>query len=202
MNATHKSLTIWLLATLASANIHAAPDAAPRPVVVLVLHNYAAVPAVILNEAARIVSRVYRELGIEVRWASPVTQSEISDVTLVVIATVHVRIFEREAGNRVSRGVLGIDAADAAVPLATVHVLYEPVGDESSSAAAFAYVLAHLIGNVAMRPDTAAASAIVVGGGAEADRLLRGESPFDAKKAGRIRDDALLAAAAGGQSAR
>jgi hypothetical protein len=116
MNATHKSLTIWLLATLASTNIHAMPDAAARPVVVLALHNYAAVPAAILNEAARILTRVYRELGIEVRWSSPVTQSETpTDVRFVVIATIHVRMFEREADNGVLRGVLGIDAADAAV---------------------------------------------------------------------------------------
>ncbi len=202
MSATHKSLTIWLLAVLASANIHAVPDAAPRPVIVLVLHNYAAVPPAVLGEAVRMAARVYQELGIEIRWSRPPIQSDKSTQSLVVVATIHVRMFKREVGNGALRGVLGIDAADVAAPLAIVHVLYEPLRDETSSAAALAYVLVHLIGNFAMGSDAASASAIVVAGGDEAKRLLRGESPFEPRTAEQLRAGALLAAAAGGQSVR
>jgi hypothetical protein len=42
MSAAHRPLTLWLVATLASINVHLATDSEQRPVVVVVLHNYAA----------------------------------------------------------------------------------------------------------------------------------------------------------------
>ena len=53
MSAAHRPLTLWLVATLASINVHLATDSEQRPVVVVVLHNYAAIAPAILEHAAR-----------------------------------------------------------------------------------------------------------------------------------------------------
>lgn len=190
MNTVHRPLTMWLLAALASANVHAVSDADRRPVLVVVLHNYAAIAPRILQQAAREVARVYGELGVEVRWIAPLVQlaspNDILNETL--IATVHLRLFERDGHDRAFNGVIGIDAPSATGGLVTVaHVLYKPVGDESTSALALAYVMAHLIGNVAMTPDRVRPSTIMRAGHDEAERLQRGESPFSPDEADRIR---------------
>ena len=44
------------------------------------------------------------------------------------------------------------------------HVLYKRIGDDSTSALALAYVMAHLIGNVAMTPDGSRPSTIMRAG--------------------------------------
>src|SRR5262245_11577294 len=196
MNTVHRPLTLWLLAALASANVHAVSDAERRPVLVVVLHNYAAIAQRILEEAAREVARVYGELGVEVRWIAPLAElgnpTDILNVTLV--ATVHLRLFERDGRDRAFTGVIGIDAPSAAGGLVTVaHVLYKPVGDESTSALALAYVMAHLIANVAMTPDGSRPSTIIRASRSEAERLQRGESPFTPEEADRIRSGARVA---------
>ena len=196
MNTVHRPLTLWLLAALASANVHAVSDADGVPVLVVVLHNYAAIAPRILEQAAREVARVYGELGVEVRWIAPLVElsspNDIRNETLV--ATVHLRLFERDGRDRTFNGVIGIDAPSAAGGLMTVaHVLYKPVGDESTSALALAYVMAHLIGNVAMTPDGSRPSAIMRAGRGEAERLQRGESPFTPGEAVRIRSGAHVA---------
>ena len=195
MNTVNRPLTMWLLATLASANVHAS-DADHRPVLIVVLHNYAAIAPRILEEAAREVARVYRGLGVEVRWIAPLVEldrpNDILNETL--IATVHLRLFERDGSDRALNGVIGIDAPRAAGGLMIVaHVLYQPVGDESTSALALAYVMAHLIGNVVTTPDGSRSSAIMRAGRSEAERLQRGESPFNADEADRIRSGARVA---------
>jgi hypothetical protein len=109
-------------------------------------------------------------------------------VTDAPVATIHLRLFERDGGDRAFTGVLGIDAPRAAGSLMTVaHVLYEPIGDDSPSALALAYVIAHLMGNVALAPDGSRSSTIVRAARGEAERLQRGESPFTADEAERIR---------------
>jgi len=115
----------------------------------------------------------------------------------VLVATVHLRMFERDASHRMPKAVLGIDAPDAAGRLVTVaHLLYEPVGDQSSSALALTYVMAHLIAGVAMIPDASRPSTIVRAGRDEAERLRRGHSPFTSEEADRIRAAASLAVSA------
>ena len=190
MNTVHRPLTLWLLAALASADVHAVSDAERRPVLVVVLHNYAAIAPRILEQAARDVTRVYSGLGVEVRWIAPLVELPSPNDLLkeTLVATVHLRLFERDGHDRAFNGVIGIDAPRAAGGLVTVaHVLYEPLGDESSSALALAYVMAHLIGNVAMTPDGSRPSAIMRAGSSEAERLERGESPFTPDEADRIR---------------
>jgi hypothetical protein len=193
MNTVHRPLTMWLLAALASVNVHAVSDADHVPVLVVVLHNYAAIAPRILEQAAREVARVYGELGVEVRWIAPlVERASPNDIrNEALIATVHLRLFERDGRDAAFNGVIGIDAPSAASGLVTVaHVLYEPVGDESTSALALAYVMTHLIGNVAMTPDGSRPSAIMRAGRGEAERLQRGEFPFTPDEADRIRSGA------------
>src|SRR6185503_3758038 len=74
MNSVHRPFTLWLLATLAAANVHAVSDADHRPVLVVVLHNYAAIAPQILEQASREVARVYGGLGVEVRWIAPLVE--------------------------------------------------------------------------------------------------------------------------------
>jgi hypothetical protein len=184
---------MWLLATLASANIHPVTAADRRPVLVVVLHNYAAVAPRILEQAAREVARAYGDLGIEVRWVAPLADldkpADMFNETL--LATIHLRIFERDGRDQVFSGVIGIDAPRAAGTLMTVaHVLYEPVGDDSTSALALGYVIAHLMGNVARASNGSRPSTLVRAGRGEAERLQKGESPFTAEEADRIRDRA------------
>ena len=197
MNSVHRPLTMWLLAALASADVQAVSEADRRPVLVVVLHNYAAIAPRILAHAAREVARVYGALGIEVRWIAPLVElagpNDIVDERLV--ATVHLRLFERDGRDRTFNDVIGIDAPSAAGGLMSVaHVLYKPVGDEPTSALALAYVMAHLIGNVAMAPDGSRPSTIMRAGRSEAERLQRGETPFTAGEVDRIRSGAGVSA--------
>jgi hypothetical protein len=191
MNAVQRPLTMWLLATLASGNVRpASDDAARRPVLVVVLHNYAAIAPRVLEEAAREVARAYAALDIDVRWIAPLVKldqpGDILNETLV--ATIHLRLFERDGRDRAFTGVIGIDAPRAAGSLMTVaHVLYEPIGDESTSALALAHVTAHVMGNVAMTRNGSRPSTILQAGRREAERLQRGESPFTPEEADRIR---------------
>ena len=71
MSAAHRPLTLWLVATLASINVHLATDSEQRPVIVVVLHNYAAIAPAILEHAARAGDRTFAQLGIGVRWMAP-----------------------------------------------------------------------------------------------------------------------------------
>jgi hypothetical protein len=196
MNTVQRPLTMWLLAALAPANVHPVSDAERRPVLVVVLHNYAAIAPRILERAAREVARAYGELGVEVRWGAPLVEldqpGDILNETLV--ATIHLRLFERDGGDRAFNGVIGIDAPRAAGSLVTVaHVLYEPLGDESTSALALAYVMAHLIGNVAVASDGSRPATIMRAGRSEAERLRRAESPFTPGETDRIRSGARAA---------
>jgi hypothetical protein len=196
MNAAHRPLTMWLLAALASANVYPVSDAERRPVLVVVLHNYAAIAPRILEQAAREVARAYGELGVEVRWVAPLVGLDGPGDSLheTLVATVHLRLFERDGHDRAFNGVIGIDAPRAAGGLVTVaHVLYEPLNDESTSALALAYVMAHLMGNVAMTADGSRPSTIMRAGRSEAERLQRGESPFTPDEADRIREGARAA---------
>lgn len=193
MSVMHRPLTMWLLATLASANIHPVSAAERRPVLVVVLHNYAAVAPRILEQAAREVARVYGVLGIDVRWVAPLVDPDKAGDMLneTLLATIHLRLFERDGCDHVFSGVIGIDAPRAAGALMTVaHVLFEPIGDDSTSALALAYVITHLVGNVARAPNGSRPSTLVRAGRGEAERLQRGESPFTAAEADRIRDRA------------
>ena len=96
---THRPLTLWLVATLASANVHPVTDSDRRPVLVVVLHNYASIAPHILEHAAREVERAYAQLGIGVRWVAPPLdvdkRNESGDEGLV--ATIHMRLFRRDA---------------------------------------------------------------------------------------------------------
>jgi len=56
-----------------------------------------------------------------------------------------------------------------------------------------AYVMAHLIGNVAMTPDGSRPSTVMRAGRSEAEGLQRGESPFTPDEADRIRLGARVA---------
>jgi hypothetical protein len=90
-----------------------------------------------------------------------------------LVATIHLRLFDRDGRDRAFTGVIGIDAPRATGRLMTVaHLLYEPIGDDSTSALALAYAMAHLMGNVAMTRDESRPSTIVRahsrGGGAAA----------------------------------
>ena len=190
MTTVHRPLTLWLVATLASANVHLVSDSDRRPVVVVVLHNYASIAPHVLADAAREVERTYGRLGIGVRWmAVPLDIGKHDDGPAeVIVATIHVRLFGRDSRNQTVTGVLGIDAPGAMGSDVTVtHVLYEPVGDDSASALALAYVMAHLMGNVVATPDTSRPAMIVRAARGEIERLERGESAFTVQEADRIR---------------
>jgi hypothetical protein len=147
MTTAHHPLTLWLVATVASVNVHPASDSDRRPVLVVVLHNYASIAPDVLGDAAREVERTYAQLGIGVRWmAVPLDIAKGDDGRdEVIVATIHVRLFRR-------------DSRDA-----------------------------HLMGNVAMTPDALRPAMIVWVRRAEIERLQRGESPFAADQADRIR---------------
>jgi hypothetical protein len=188
MTTAHRPLTVWLLATLATANVHPVSEPDRRPVIVVVLHNYAAIAPRILEHAAHEVERTYGQLGVGVRWAAPPLDNGGDRSNEALIATIHVRLFKRDVHERTFTGVLGIDAPHAAENIVTVtHVLYEPVGDDSSSALALAYVLAHLMGNVAMAPERLRPATIVRASRSETEWLLHGNSPFTPEEADRIR---------------
>jgi hypothetical protein len=193
MSTVHRPLTLWLLAALASANVHPAAHPTRRPLLIVVLHNYAAIAPRILEHAAHEVLRAYGELGYDVRFVAPPLDLDTPGdaVTDPPVATIHLRLFERDGGDRAFTGVLGIDAPRAAgVHMTMAHVLYEPTGDESTSAFALAYVMAHLMGNIAMARDAARPSIIVRVDLAEAERLQQGAPLFTPEEAGRIRAEA------------
>ena len=203
MNAVCRSLTIWVLAVLAQANVHAAPgtDEGRRALLLVIVHNYGAVPSDTLDEATRTVTRVYEPLGIIVRWADPVRPSEAASATNVdtqPAMTIHLRILRRDEHNQLFPGVLGIDAPTTTHELMAVgHVLYQAVGDHSTSALALAHVMAHLIAGMAVAPDGPPAATIIRGDRGEAARLARGDSPFTTEEAERIRAGAVLLSAPG-----
>ena len=203
MNAVSRSMTIWLLAVLAPANIHAAPaiDDERHAMLRVVVHNYAAVSPEILERATRTVTRVYEGLAIDIRWVSPTRQPDViapDDLDPQLIATVHLRIFLRDEKNQALRGVLGIDAPTTTHNLVAVaHVLYRRIGDSSTSAFALAHVMAHLIAGMAVAPDGPPMATIIRGDRGEAARLARGDSPFTTEEAERIRAGAALLSAPG-----
>jgi len=189
MKVMHRPLTMWLLATVASASVQAVSNDAGGPVIVVVLHNYAEIARRILEHAALEITRDYKELGIDVRWMTPPVELDRpgDSANETPVATLHVRMFERDIRDRVSNGVIGIDAPEPAGGLVTVaHVLYQPLDDESTSAFALAYVIARLMANIAMTLDGSRPSTIIRGGPTEAHRLQRGESPFTSEEADRI----------------
>ncbi len=189
MTAAHRPSTLWLAATLASINVHLAPDYNRRPVIVVVLHNYAAIAPPILEHAAREVERTFAQLGIGVRWMAPPVDIEnrIDGLDELVAATIHVRLFRRDTRDQTVTGVLGIDAPSGLGSHVTVtHVLYEPIGDDSASALALAYVMAHLMGNIAAS-DAIRGAKIVRAARREVERLQRGESAFTPEEADGIR---------------
>ena len=190
MTAAHRSSTLWLVATLASINVHLAPDSDRRPVIVIVLHNYAAITPSILEHAAREVDRTFAQLGVGVRWMAPPVDIEnrLDSLDELVAATIHVRLFRRDTREQTVPGVLGIDAPSGVRSQFTVtHVLYEPIGDDSASALALAYVMAHLVGNVVMAPDASRPAMIVRAAQNEVERLRRGEPVFTSELVDRIR---------------
>jgi hypothetical protein len=190
MTTAHRPLTLWIVATLASLNVHPASDSDRRPVLVVVLHNYASIAPQVLEDAAREVERTYVQLGIGVRWvAVPLDIAKQHDGRdEVIVATIHVRLFRRDTRDQTVTGVLGIDAPSALGSHVTVtHVLYEPVGDDSASALALAYVMAHLMGNVVITPEASRPAMIVRAARGEIERLQRGESAFTTEEAERIR---------------
>ena len=190
MTAAHRPSTLWLVATLASINVHLAPDSDPRPVIVVVLHNYAGIAPPILQHAVRDVDRTFAQLGIGLRWMSPPVDIEnrVDGLDEVVAATIHVRLFRRDTRDQPVTGVLGIDAPSGLGSQLTVtHVLYEPVGDDSASALALAYVMAHLIGNVVMTSAASRPAMIVRAARGEVERMRRDEPAFTRDEADRIR---------------
>jgi hypothetical protein len=191
MSAAHRPLTLWLVATLASINVHLATDSEQRPVVVVVvLHNYAAIAPAILEHAAREVDRTFAQLGIGVRWMAPPVRVENGTDGLdeLVAATIHVRLFRRDTRNQTVAGVLGIDAPSGLGSRLTVmHVLYESIGDDSASALALAYVMAHLMGNTMTASDSTRGATIVRAARGEVEHLQRGEPVFTPEEADRIR---------------
>jgi hypothetical protein len=190
MTTAHQPLTLWLVATLASVNVHLAHDSDRQPVLVVVLHNYASIAPHVLGDAAREVERTYAQLGIAVRWmAVPLDIDQPDDARdEIIVATIHVRLFRRDTRDQTVTGVLGIDAPSALGSHLTItHVLYEPVGDDSASALALAYVMAHLMGNIVTAPDGSRPAMIVRAARGESERLQRGESAFTTQEADRIR---------------
>ena len=190
MSAAHRPLTLWLVATLASINVHLATDSEQRPVVVVVLHNYAGIAPAILEHAAREVDRTFAQLGIGVRWmAPPVSVENRTDgLDELVAATIHVRLFRRDTRNQTVAGVLGIDAPSGlGSHLTVMHVLYESIGDDSASALALAYVMAHLMGNTMTVSDATRGATIVRAARREVEHLQRGEPVFMPEEADRIR---------------
>jgi hypothetical protein len=190
MTTAHRQLTLWLVATLASANLHPATDSDRRPVIVVVLHNYASIAPRILEHAAREVERTFAPLGLGVRWMAPPLDLDARDDSLdeLLVATIHIRLFRRDGRDRTVTGVLGVDAPPTAgSPLTVAHVLYEPTGDDSTSAIALAYVMARLVGNIAMTPGASRGATIVRAARDEVQRLQQGGSTFTAEEAARIR---------------
>ncbi len=203
MNAVSRSLTIWALAVLAQASVHAAPDPdeGHRALLLVVVHNYGVVPSGILDAATRTVTRVYEPLGISLRWTNPTRQSGAASATNVdtqPTMTIHLRILRRDEHNKLFPGVLGIDSPTTTHELMAVgHVLYRAVGDHSTSALALAYVMARLIAGMAVPPDGPPAATIIRGDRGEAARLARGDSPFTTEEAEWIRAGAVLLSAPG-----
>jgi hypothetical protein len=190
MTIAHRPLTLWLVATLASANIHPVTDSDRRPVIVVVLHNYAAIAPPILEHAAREVERTFAQFGVPLRWAAVPLDIAKQDDRLdeAIVATIHVRLFRRDTHDQTVTGVLGLDAPGVTGnPVTIVHVLYEPIGDDSTSALALAYVMAHLMGNIVTMPDGIRGATIVRAARREVERLQRGESAFTPEDADRIR---------------
>jgi len=68
MSAAHRPLTLWLGRHAGVDRRAPGPDSERRPVIVVVLHNYAAIAPPILEHAAREVDRTVAQLGIGVRW--------------------------------------------------------------------------------------------------------------------------------------
>jgi hypothetical protein len=188
---------LWLVATLASINVHLVPDSDRRPVVVVVLHNYAAVVPPILEHAAREVERTFAQLGIRVQWMTvPLDITKRDDGPgEVIVATVHVRLFRRNSDDQAVTGVLGIDAPGMTGSDVTVtHVLYQPMEDDSASALALAYVIAHLLGNIVMTPEASRPATIVRAAQGEVEQLRRGEAALTKEQADRIRAAARIGA--------
>ncbi len=189
MNPVSRSMTMWLLTVMAPANVHAAPaaDAEPPPVIAVVVHNYAGIAPLILEQATETVARAYHGLGIDLRWVGPARQpgtTAAGDLDKQLIATVHLRVFVRQEKDPAGRAVLGIDA-----PMTTrdamkvAHVLYQGVGDGSTSALVLAHVMAHLIAGMTVAPDGTHRATIVRADRIEARRLARGGSPFTDEEA-------------------
>ena len=81
----------------------------------------------------------------------------------------------RDEHNQMFPGVLGIDAPTPTHDLMAVgHVLYQAVGDHSTSALALAHVMAHLIAGMSLPPDGLPRATIIRADRAEAQRLASG----------------------------
>jgi len=194
---------ICVLTALSQANVHAAPDPdeGQRALLLVVVHNYAAVPPDVLDEATRTVTGVYEHLGIGVRWANPTRQSVAASAASVgtqPAMTIHLRILRREEDNQPFPAVLGIDAPTTTHDLmAVAHVLYQAVGDESATARALGYVMAHLIAGMVVPRRGSPRATIVRADRAVAQRLAGGGPQFTTDEAARIRAGARVLAAPG-----
>jgi hypothetical protein len=136
-------LAIGLTLALACTEQSSAARTSKRePLVIPVaIHNYAAVPPVILAGAQSTATRIYEQAGVDVLWVDPVACP----------TAVHVHILSRGMAERVAAGdaVLGV----ATVGSAMAYVLYGRVLDASlrfhlHPSRLLGYVMSHEIGHL------------------------------------------------------
>ena len=160
---------------------------------VLQLQNVAAAPPVIVDQAARELTRVYDDIGVHVEWDRAGDRHEGAGPVVRVI------LIAREAGvlRRTPHAVMGATIwTDKGTPV--VYVFYRPVEAEAeryavSTALVLACALAHEVGHVLM-PD----------GGHSREGLMRAcwnRDDFNSADRGRLRfvpaQAALIRASAG-----
>jgi hypothetical protein len=141
---------------------------------VVVIHNYAAVPQETLIAATDVVSHVCRLLRVDIEWnpASPPDDSG-------PIPRLELGILPRTDTDDALASVTGVDAPstiDGSVRIA--HVLYQRVDDHATSAHALALVMAHLIAGTLQSTHGPPRATIVRANRDNARRLMRGAPMF------------------------
>jgi hypothetical protein len=184
MKTLFRGMITGLVATAVFATAQeAAVETEPRLAVVVVVHNYAAVPQEILTAATDVVSRVYRLLGVDIEW-----NPEPPPDGNALIPTLELRLLARIDKDDAIASVLGVDApskADASTRIA--HVLYQRVDDNATSIHALAYVMAHVIAGTLLSSQGLARSAFVRADREQARRLMHGAPIFTEEEIDRLR---------------